>query len=203
MRNFPRYLTAEVKDIIVAVAVLTAAFTIVLSRFRGAFGGSLAIVVVASFLTVLTSFLLHELAHRYVARLYGGIAFFKMWIPGIFLLLVSSLFGVIFAAPGAVNIGGIFRKDQIGKTALAGPATNLGIGIILYIVVQLLPVAWTGYTFYNIVNWMSGLNLWFALFNLIPISPLDGEKIFRWDLHIYLVMVAVAIVMNILNGLFL
>lgn len=203
MRNIPRYLTAEVKDIIVSVAVMTAAFTIVLSRFANAFGGSIAIVALVSFLTVLTAFLLHELAHRFVARFYGGIAFFKMWVPGILLLLVTSIFGLIFAAPGAVNIGGILRKDQVGKTALAGPATNLGIGIILYLVVHTIPVAITGATFYNVVNWMSGMNLWFALFNLIPIPPLDGEKVFRWDLHIYLVMVAVAIVMNVLSGLFL
>ncbi len=203
MRNVPRYLTAEVKDIIVSVAVLTAAFTIVLGRYSGAFGGSLSVVALASFLIVITSFLLHELAHRYVARFYGGIAFFKMWLPGIFLLLVTSIIGIIFAAPGAVNIGGMFRKDQIGKTALAGPATNLGIGISLYIALLVIPVSASGFIVHNIIYWMAALNLWFALFNLIPIPPLDGEKIFRWDLHVYLIMVAVAIVMNVLNGPFL
>lgn len=204
MRSIPRYLTAEVKDIIVAVVVLTGAFTLLLSRYDSAdFGGSIGIIALSSFLIVITAFLLHELAHRFVARRFGGIAFFKMWVPGIILILVTSLLGIIFAAPGAVNIGGLFRKDQIGKTAFAGPGTNLGIGIALYIALFFVPLHGTYLVAGAIIYWMAAFNLWFALFNLIPIPPFDGEKIFRWDLHVYLIMVAVALVMNFLNGPFL
>ncbi|AKA49586.1 peptidase [uncultured archaeon] len=197
-------MTAEVKDIGVSVVVLTAAFTLLLYRYnKEAFGGSVGVIAIASFLIVLTAFLMHEMAHRFVARSFGGIAFFKMWLPGILLILVTSIFGIIFAAPGAVNIGGIFRKDQIGKTALAGPATNLGIGILLYAALFFVPLTSSTMIVYSVMYWMAGLNLWFALFNLIPIPPFDGQKIYKWDLHIYIVIVAVALVMNFLNGPFL
>lgn len=201
MRPLPRYLTAEVKDILVAVVVLTGAFTIALSRGRyPPFGGSLAIIALVSLAGVVTAFLLHELAHRFMARSYGGIAFFKLWLPGIMMALVFSLIGFIIAAPGAVNIGGIFRKDQIGRTALAGPGTNIAIGVVLFAVIVFMPPSFISFELYQAIFWISAINLWFGMFNLIPLPPLDGEKIYRWSVPIYAAVVVLAVGMNILNG---
>lgn len=203
MKIYPGYLTAELKDIIISVGALTASFSILLTRFSGGrFGGNLFIIIGVSFGTVITAFLFHELAHRYVARRYGGIAFFKMWPPGIILVLVTSLFGFIFAAPGAVNIGGIFRKDQIGKTSLAGPGTNLSIGAAFYIfTLATAGMPGTG-LIRSITLWVAVINLWFALFNMIPIPPFDGEKIFSWNRRIYVVVALIALVMNLIDGFF-
>ncbi len=204
MRSIPKFITAEVKDIVIAVAALTAAFTI-LFMFSGSsiFGGSMALIALFSFASVLTAFLLHELAHRFTARRFGGIAFFKLWLPGVLLVIFTSFLRFLIAAPGAVNIGGIFRKDQIGKTALAGPLTNLVIGGTLYGVLFFAPAAFLPNDLAQGIFLVSGINLWFGLFNLIPLPPLDGEKIFRWSIEVYIAMVVAAIILNLLNGLFI
>lgn len=204
MNPIPRYLTAEMKDILAAVAALTFAFTLVTFRSFGvAFGGSILTIALVSFISVVTAFLLHELAHRFVARRFGGIAFFKLWIPGILLVLVTSFLGFLVAAPGAVNIGGVFRRDQIGKTALAGPGTNLAIGSVFYAAFFFIPAGSISPSVHVALLWMSAINLWFGLFNLIPLPPLDGEKIFKWNLELYITVVVAALALNLLNGLFI
>ncbi|KAA8923457.1 site-2 protease family protein [Thermoplasma sp.] len=181
----------EEKDIAVSVIALTAAFAIA-NRFASPYGPFFILAV--SFLVAVTAFLMHELSHRYVARSYGGIAYFKMWPAGLFLALVTSIFGFIFAAPGAVNIGGIYRKDQIGKTALAGPAMNIFLGILFYGIAffTLIPVAAA------IFRYVAEMNFWFGFFNLLPIPPLDGYKVFTWDLYVYIVSIAIALVFVVL-----
>ncbi len=182
----------EKKDILVAVFALTAAFAIAL-RFSSPYGG--LFVIALAFLVSVTAFLFHELAHRYVARSYGGIAYFKMWPFGILLALLTSVFGFIFAAPGAVNIGGIYRKDEIGKTALAGPATNIGVGLILYISGILVPVGIVS----AILIYTATMNFWFGFFNLLPIPPLDGYKVFTWDIYVFLVSIIIALLFVVLT----
>lgn len=199
MRSVPRYLTAEVKDIIVSVAVMTAGFFI-LMYLRKAFSGNVAVILGVSFLAVLTAFLLHEMAHRYIARRYGGIAFFRMWLPGIALILITSFIGIIFALPGAVNIGGVYRKDQIGRTAFAGPLTNISIGTALFLVSQGIIFLHGPLLAYEIAFFVGALNLWFGLFNMIPFPPFDGEKVYHWDKYVYIVAVAFALVMNVVTG---
>jgi Zn-dependent protease len=41
------------------------------------------------------------------------------------------------------------------------------------------------------------VNLWLAIFNMLPIPPLDGSKVFSWDKRIWTILFAVLI------GLFL
>lgn len=205
MRNYPRYLTAEFKDILISVAVLTAGFFILIAgKAPGGYLGPLAPLILGiSFLTVLSAFLLHELAHRFFARRYGGIAFFKMWIPGVLLALLTAFIGILFAAPGAVNIGGIFRKDQVGKTALAGPATNLAIGGGLFLIYSIMGPAYQAGLAGAVIYEISGINLWFALFNLIPIPPFDGEKIFAWSYMVYIPLALFTLALNFLSGFIL
>ena len=37
-----------------------------------------------------------------------------------------------------------------------------------------------------------------GFFNLIPIPPLDGYKVFTWDLYVYIVSIAIALVFVVL-----
>ncbi|BAB59758.1 hypothetical protein [Thermoplasma volcanium GSS1] len=180
-------LNNEEKDILVSVLALTAAFGIAF-RFRSPYGP--IFVLAMAFLVSVTAFLMHELAHRYVARSYGGIAYFKMWPLGLLLALLTSVFGFIFAAPGAVNIGGLYRKDQIGKTALAGPAMNIFLGILFYGLshITVLPVVAL------IFGYVAAMNFWFGFFNLLPIPPLDGYKVMNWDIYVFLVSIIIALI---------
>lgn len=190
--------TEEVKDIIVSVGTLTIAFSIWFFRSARIEINVLTIslVIATSILSVTTAFLLHELAHRYTARRYGGYAFFKMWPLGVLLAIITSFLGFIFAAPGAVNIGGIYRNDHIGKTALAGPLTNLALGIPLYFTSLLFS---PGSIMEFILGFAGSTNLFLALFNLIPIPPLDGSKIWKWDFHIFVLIFAVTLLLNVID----
>ncbi|MHB8561334.1 MAG: hypothetical protein ACYDAP_09290, partial [Thermoplasmataceae archaeon] len=108
MNRFSGGYSREREDIAVAFVMLTLSFFIAMisnSKYRVS-APEAALLMLMSALAVATAFFLHEMAHRYVARSYGGIAFFKIWSFGIVFAFITSFFGFIFAAPGAVNIGG-------------------------------------------------------------------------------------------------
>jgi len=45
------------------------------------------------------------------------------------------------------------------------------------------------------------INAWLALFNMIPISVLDGKKVLAWDRRIYTFALLIALSVLILNEL--
>ena len=111
--------------------------------------------------------------------------------------LVTSIFGFIFAAPGAVQFAGLYDRESEGKIALAGPATNILIGIIAFLAFMFAPL---GVVAGIILLWVAWLNLWFALFNLIPFPPLDGSKVFYWNSKLFAVVFLITIVLNFVDG---
>lgn len=65
------------------------------------------------------------------------------------------------------------RRDS-ALIALAGPVSNIIIAIALAILLRLLP----SYSLFTpILSIILGMNVMLAIFNLVPIFPLDGEKI--------------------------
>jgi len=186
----------ELKDILAAVLILTAAFSLIYYRDivfpRTAFGYS--ILFGLALLTVLTAFLMHEMAHRYVAKRLGGYGRFRIWLLGAMLALVTSALGLLFAAPGAVYISGIYSPEANGKVSLAGPATNMILAGIFYVVYTVLS-HFTSYAF--LFGFVGALNSWYAVFNLLPIPPLDGSKVLHWDRSIFIIAISVAVILNI------
>lgn len=69
-------------------------------------------------------------------------------------------------------------KKDITLIALAGPASNIILAIVLSIILRFLPAAgMLSIAFIYII----ALNVNLALFNLLPIKPLDGSKILSKD----------------------
>jgi Zn-dependent protease len=123
-------------------------------------------------------FILHELAHKFVAQRYGLWAEFRLDRFGALLTLVTAIspfFKII--APGAVMIAGPTSKRAVGFTSVAGPIVNLVLAVGLYGLslvpgsVQVSLAAHAG----------ASINAFIALFNVLPFGPLDGRKILHWD----------------------
>src|SRR3989338_9073468 len=92
----------ELKDIAKAWILVSAAFAILLRSSIGSFFQSFLL----AFLTVGVGFLLHELAHKLVAQHYGCFAEFRAFDFYLWMAVLMSYFGFVFAAPGAVFITG-------------------------------------------------------------------------------------------------
>lgn len=137
-----------------------------------------------------SSFIFHEIAHKLIAMHYGYWAEFKLWIEGLIIAIGSSFLGFIFAAPGAVYIHGEYIDDrENGIISSAGPLTNIVLAVIFFLVIPVV----SGNQFLHIASILGfKINSFIAIFNLIPLGPLDGRKIFRWDPLIWLVLIAAA-----------
>jgi Zn-dependent protease len=180
-----RYSIIEIRDIAISVLVLSVAFAIVLNR-RSDLG--IPVLICISAIVVCLSFVLHELAHKFVAQRYGAWAEYRMYPFGLMIALILSFTGFIFAAPGAVYINGNIDNRMNGKISAAGPAVNIVLGAIAF----LLFTVTTG-TVATIFFIMASINAFFAVFNMLPIMPFDGSKIYKWDVSVFLLMFAAAI----------
>jgi Zn-dependent protease len=151
----------------------------------------------ASFVAMFTmSFVSHEIAHKIVAQRNGLWAEFRL-IPISALLTLMSIVSPIFKiiAPGAVMVSGNADKRTIGKTSIAGPATNIFLGTTFLAAT----LVFTGYS--PLFAPVAYFNSWIALFNLVPFAILDGLKIFNWDKRIWALAFATSIALAILSYL--
>jgi Zn-dependent protease len=153
--------------------------------------GFLTFLIIAA-ITCGIGFLLHELAHRIVARNYGAEAHFVANNPWLLLSIVIAFVGIFIAAPGAVWHRGYLTTRQGGMIALAGPATNLALAVLFLLLSFAIPaggflsaMAFVGYQ----------INAWLGLFNMIPAGPFDGAKVLNWSPVVFGVTVAIAIVL--------
>lgn len=127
----------------------------------------------------------HELAHRQVARSRGCWSRFVLYPPGFLVTLaVNALFGALARSP-LLFISGYtliscysYTSDHDGYISLAGPLTNIAISLISLALLYLLPLGLLGIRF---LVYLMRLNAFVAFFNLLPLGPLDGAKIFRWN----------------------
>ncbi len=92
----------------------------------------------------------------------------------LFLLFFAGAF-IGWAKPVPYNPHNL--KDQkwgSSKVALAGPGANLLIAILVAMIVRFVPIT---QSLFMTFSWIIYINIFLALFNLIPIPPLDGSKL--------------------------
>ncbi len=184
-----RFSRREIIEIGISVLVLSLAFTIVLTRrswgiegfilnFLLNYGICLALVTL--------SFIPHELGHKFVAQKYGAWSEYRMSGRGLLMSLAISLLGFLIAAPGAVYINGRIDEKQNGVISAAGPMVNIVISGVAIFLLQFVTGTWT----VSLLNFLAYLNAMLAIFNLIPMPPLDGSKIVRWSVPVWIAMIA-------------
>ena len=188
----------EIKDIALALAALSFAFSCVLFGNKIFSAASFASAITAypsyfmqSLIAVGIGFVLHEMGHKFVAQRKGLWAEFRAWPMGLALAVGLALFsrgGFVFAAPGAVMISPMRRTEsgyhiRILKPSDEGTISIIGsvINVILAAVFSLLTLI-TGFTIFAIT---AQVNAWLALFNMIPVAMLDGAKVMRWHKGIW------------------
>ena len=141
------------------------------------------------FLAIFVSaFLVHELAHKFLAQYYGSWAEFRAYMWGLVITAISALpiMPFKFIAPGAVMIG-LSDRSKFGRVALIGPLTNLIMGFSFL----LISVYFNSVSPYFTVG--ASFNGWIAMFNLMPFGLLDGQKIFDWNKIVWgITMIAAA-----------
>jgi Zn-dependent protease len=150
---------------------------------------------------LLFSIVVHEIAHGWTAlkcgdptaQLAGRLTlnpvphldlFGSIILPALIIFSHSSFF-IAWAKPVPVNPANFrnYRRDDI-LVSIAGPISNLLTGLfftILVIVLQLLVPEFedNGFWYFILKMCFAGisLNVILAIFNLIPIPPLDGSHI--------------------------
>lgn len=188
----------ELTDLMYAWLAVSFAFAVVLSGglARGLIGWNIIFLqnFVVAAIAVGTGFLLHELAHKFVAQRYGCWAEFRKWNFGLILAVGMSFLGFVFAAPGAVMISGLISQEQNGRISAAGAVTNLVLAILFFgagILLALLGIGLSPFIA-KIISYGFFVNAWLALFNMLPIPPLDGSKVMAWSMPAWVAIIATA-----------
>ena len=183
-----RFSHTEIEHLIIGTALVTAAGV---SFLFGNTSSALALVVATIIFAM--GFILHELAHKYVAQSYGLWAEFRVNTFGVILTAISIVSPFKFIAPGAVMISGFADRDKMGLTAIAGPIVNLVITVCL---LTTLPIV-TNTPIYVAVLYGAAINAFLALFNLIPLSIFDGRKVYAWNKRYWVIIFAASLILTI------
>jgi len=152
-------------------------------------GPRILVILAAVFISI---FLLHELAHKLTAQHYGLWAEFRLSMFGALITLISIVSPIKLISPGAVIIAGPMSKETGGKTALAGPLTNIVLSILFLI------FAYPTSPFSKIVTMLgAAFSAWIALLNLIPFGMLDGSKVFEWNKTVWTMVFITSVALTI------
>jgi len=189
-----RFSTTEIKHLILGTALVTAAGI----SFLYPNTSSVLALIIAT-ITFAMGFILHELAHKYVAQGYGLWAEFRVNMMGVLLTAISIVSPFKFIAPGAVVISGFADRDRMGLTAIAGPIVNIVITVAL---LTTLP-ALANTPLKVAVLYGGAINAFLALFNLIPFSIFDGRKVYAWNKRYWTAGFVVALLLTIYSYLLL
>ena len=120
-----------------------------------------ALTSVALILTVFGCVLLHELGHAFAARQFG----------------IGTRDIILLPIGGVASLESIPRKPlQELWIAVAGPLVNVVIAAVLMVVLQFvaLPNGIAGFLFN-----LAAVNIFLVLFNMIPAFPMDGGRVLR------------------------
>ena len=148
-------------------------------------------------LPVLLAVTFHEASHGFVAwrlgddtaKRLGRVTFNPLRhidpfgtviLPAMLLLATGGRMMFGFAKPVPVNFARLRRprRDMV-LVAAAGPGINMAMALVAAVLVARIPaqpgeaMEWIGYNLFNLV-W---INVLLAVFNMLPLPPLDGGRV--------------------------
>ena len=153
--------------------------------------------LISRVLTLIIALTVHEFSHAFIAYRFGDTTardagrltlnpLKHLDVLGSLMLL---LVGFGWAKPVPVNPYALRRKSESAEmwVSLAGPASNLLLAVIAGLLLRLHLFPWQASSgilpsaadfFFTFMT----INLVLMLFNLIPLAPLDGEKVLAFFL---------------------
>lgn len=159
------------------------------SILRGASGIEIAILFLARLFVVFCTLPVHEYAHAFVAdklgdktaRLSGRLTLNPMAHIDILGAIMILFVGFGYAKPVPVNPRNFKNpKNGMAFTALAGPFSNILMAIVFMLLSNVLSLFGSSLfvqAFYVFFSFAASINIGLAVFNLIPIPPLDGSRV--------------------------
>lgn len=159
------------------------------SILRGASGIEIAILFLARLFVVFCTLPVHEYAHAFVAdklgdktaRLSGRLTLNPMAHIDILGAIMILFVGFGYAKPVPVNPRNFKNpKKGMALTALAGPFSNILMAVIFMFLSNVLSLFGSSLfvqAFYVFFSFAASINIGLAVFNLIPIPPLDGSRV--------------------------
>ena len=159
-----------------------------------------AIPIIFQIAVLIFSVVIHEVSHGYAALALGDKTaqyegrltlnpvkhadLFGSIILPLLLVITRSFFLIAWAKPVPYNPYNL-RNQKWGPAVVgaAGPAANLFIALLFGLFIRFVPSAMAGSTglfvlnFITIASTIAIVNIMLAIFNLIPIPPLDGSKV--------------------------
>ncbi len=181
-------------ELLKAWAGTSLAFAVAITGPGNLLSASFVTNLVIAMIVAGVGFVLHELAHRIVARGYGAEAHFIANNPWLLISIVLAFTGFFIAAPGAVWHRGYLTPRQGGLIALAGPVTNLVLALLFLAGLLAIELSGLGAGLLATVCYIGfKFNAFLGLFNMIPAGPFDGAKVLAWDWRVFAVTVAVGI----------
>lgn len=188
-----------------------------LQILRGGDMMSIFVYVISTAFVVFCTLPVHEFAHGWMAnkmgdptaRLSGRLTLNPMKHLDLIGSILIFLTGFGWAKPIPVNQNN-FRNPKKGMalTALAGPVSNLIMAFIFMLLMNFCGIFnnMAAYIFLLFFQYAALVNIRLAVFNLLPVPPLDGSRIF-WailpDKYYWKVMQYERIIMIVLFALLL
>lgn len=140
----------------------------------------------------MVSVILHEVAHGYMANYLGDptaklqgrltlnplshIDLLGTILLPLFLVITGSPILIGYAKPVPYNPYNIRRKNGEALVAFAGPGTNILLALIFGLAIRFLGQGFDP-SLLHAFALITSVNIFLAIFNLIPLPPLDGSKV--------------------------